>query len=128
MKETEWKIGINNLEKYFVDVDEYRIKEKIESELKKGSDKNIALLIDDLKEENQINEIKQIKQKYGINNKNIEDNEYYYIGEKYSEKLKEESLILKRIKERKIKEQKSREIIEYILLKNKQKVFNIINS
>ena len=128
MKETEWKIGINNLEKYFVDVDEYRIKEKIESELKKGSDKNIALLIDDLKEENQINEIKQIKKKYGINDKNIEDSEYYYIGEKYSEKLKEESLILKRMKERKIKEQKSREIIEYILLKNKQKVFNIINS
>ena len=59
MKETEWKIGINSLEKYFVDVDDYKLKEKIESELKKFSDKNIAFLIDDLKEEKQINEIKK---------------------------------------------------------------------
>ena len=77
MKETEWKIGINSLEKYFVDVDDYKLKEKIESELKKFSDKNIAFLIDDLKEEKQINEIK--KKKYGINNKIIEDSEYYYL-------------------------------------------------
>ena len=35
MKEAEWKIGINESEKYFVNVDEFRLKEKIESEKKK---------------------------------------------------------------------------------------------
>ena len=130
MKEAEWKIGINESEKYFVNVDEFRIKEKIESELNKSSDKNLALLINDLKEDKQINEIQEIKKKYGINIKKEEEigDNNYYKKEKFSDKIKEQDIMLKRTKERKLKEKRNREIIEFILLKSRQRAFNIINS
>ena len=132
MKYVKWKFGINELEKYFMNIDEYGIKEKNELELRKNFYKKLDLLIDDLKEEREIRRIKEREKVYGIDIKKEEkkvtkDNEYW-IDDKALNKMQEQNNFLKMAKERKLKEQKNREIIDNILLKSKQRAYNIQNS
>ena len=130
MKYAKWKFGIDELEKYFMNVDEFGIKEKNEIELRKSFYKKLNILIDELKEEKEMKKIKEREKFYGINIKEEKDvvkkNEYWK-GENAMKIMKEQSQFLKMTKERKIKEQKNREIIERILMKTKQTAFNINN-
>jgi len=130
MKYAKWKFGIDELEKYFMNVDEFGIKEKNEIELRKSFYKKLNILIDELKEEKEMKKIKEREKFYGINIKEekevVKKNEYWK-GENAMKIMKEQSQFLKMTKERKIKEQKNREIIERILMKTKQTAFNINN-
>ena len=132
MKYAKWKFGIYDLEKYFMDVDELCIKQKNEIELRKSLNKKLDLLIDDIKEEQEIKRIKERDKIYGINTKKEEKkakkHNEYWIYEKAGEIMREQSNFLKIIKQRKIKEQKNRDIIESLLIKSKQRAFNINNS
>lgn len=131
-KYAKWKFGINDLDKYFTDVEELGIKEKNELELRKSFYKKIDLLINQLREEKEIREIKEREKAYGIDinkedsNKKVKDNEYW-IDDMAKNKMVEQNIFLKKAKERKLKEQKNREIIDNILLKCKQRAFNINN-
>ena len=131
MKYVKWKFGIDDLEKYFMNVDEFGIKEKNELELRKSFYKKLNILIDELKEEKEMRKIKEREKAYGINANNEEKdvikNIKFWNGEKAMNIMKEQSKILKMTKQRKIKEQKNREIIESILIKTKQRAFNINN-
>ena len=73
------------------------------------------ILIDELKEEKEMRKIKEREKFYGINIKNeekdvVKKNEYWN-GDKAMNIMKEQSQFLKMTKQRKIKEQKNREII-----------------
>ena len=131
-KYAKWKFGINDLDKYFTDVEELGIKEKNELELRKSFYKKIDLLINQLREEKEIREIKEREKAYGIDinkedsNKKVKDNEYWF-DDMAKNKMVEQNIFLKKAKERKLKEQKNREIIDNILLKCKQRAFNINN-
>ena len=132
MKYAKWKFGINELEKYFMDVEEFGIKERNELEMRKSFYKKLNLLIDDLKEEQEMKRIREREKDYGINTKKeekklIKDNEYW-IDEKALYKMKEQNYFLKMAKKRKIREQRNREIIDNILLKCRQSAANINNS
>lgn len=132
MKYAKWKFGINELEKYFMDVEEFGIKERNELEIRKTFYKKLNLLIDDIKDEQEMKRIKEREKDYGINIKKedkklIRDNEYW-IDEKALNKMSEQNHFLKMAKQRKIREQKNRDIIDYILLKCRQSANNINNS
>ena len=130
MKYAKWKFGIDELEKYFMNIDEFGIKEKNELELRKSFYKKLNILIDELKEEKEMRKIKEREKFYGINIKEEKDvvkkNEYWN-GDKAMNIMKEQSQFLKMTKQRKIKEQKNREIIERILMQTKLTAFNINN-
>ena len=131
MKYAKWKFGINELEKYFMDVEEFGIKERNELEIRKTFYKKLNLLIDDIKDEQEMKRIKEREKDYGINIKKedkklIRDNEYW-IDEKALNKMNEQNHFLKMAKQRKIREQRNRDIIDYILLKCRQSANNINN-
>ena len=131
MKYAKWKFGINELEKYFMDVEEFGIKERNELEIRKTFYKKLNLLIDDIKDEQEMKRIKEREKDYGINIKKenkklIRDNEYW-IDEKALNKMSEQNHFLKMAKQRKIREQRNRDIIDYILLKCRQSANNINN-
>ena len=132
MKYAKWKFGINELEKYFMDVEEFGIKERNELEIRKTFYKKLNFLIDDIKDEQEMKRIKEREKDYGINIKKedkklIRDNEYW-IDEKALNKMNEQNHFLKMAKQRKIREQRNRDIIDYILLKCRQSANNINNS
>ena len=132
MKYAKWKFGINELEKYFMDVEEFGIKERNELEIRKTFYKKLNLLIDEIKDEQEMKRIKEREKDYGINIKKedkklIRDNEYW-IDEKALNKMSEQNHFLKMAKQRKIREQRNRDIIDYILLKCRQSANNINNS
>lgn len=132
MKYVKWKLGANDLEKYFMSPDEYIIKEKSDSELRKTFYKKLDILVEDLKEEQEIRILKERENIYDINmnkeeKKQIKNNSYW-LDEKAMNLLKEQSHFLKIIKKRKIKEQKNRDLINNILIRCKQRAFNINNS
>ena len=132
MKYAKWKFGINELEKYFMDVEEFGIKERNELEIRKTFYKKLNLLIDDIKDEQEMKRIKEREKDYGINIKKedkklIRDNEYW-IDEKALNKMNEQNHFLRMAKQRKIREQRNRDIIDYILLKCRQSANNINNS
>ena len=115
-----------------MDVEEFGIKERNELEIRKSFYKKLNLLIDDLKEEQEMKKIREREKDYGINIKReekklIKDNEYW-IDEKALYKMKEQNYFLKMAKKRKIREQRNREIIDNILLKCRQSASNINNS
>ena len=132
MKYVDWKFRINELEKYFINVDEFGIKEKNELKLRKSFYKKLNILIDELKEEKEKKKIKEREKSYGIDLKKedekiMKNNEYWNI-DKTINFLSEQYQFLKKVKDRKIKEQKNRELIQSILIKSRQSVFNINNS
>ena len=79
--------------------------------------------------EKNINNI-DINKSKNIDNKTDEKNFtkiQKYFDDMAKNKMVEQNIFLKKAKERKLKEQKNREIIDNILLKCKQRAFNINN-
>ena len=132
IKYVDWKFGINELEKYFTDVDEFGVKEKNELELRKSFYKKLNILIDNLKEEKEIKRIKEREKAYGIKaekeEKKVIKNNEYWNDDKAINFMREQYQFLKKVKERKIREQKNRDIIQNILIKSRQRAYNINNS
>ena len=143
MKNVDWKFGINQLEKYFTNVNEFTKKEKNGLEMRKSLYKKLNILMDDLKEDK---ENKKTKSKEKANKKEKEkEKAYYYIDLKKEDEnllknndhwnndktlnlLREQYHCLKKVKERKIREQKNRDTIQRIIIKSRQRAFNINNS
>ena len=135
MKYVDWKLGNNESEKYFTN-NEFNLKEKNGAEMRKSFYKKLNLLIDVSKEEK---ENKKTKEKENKKTKTFyidlkkEDEKLFKNNDKWNNDkalnlLKEQYHCLKKVKERKIKEQKNRDIIQRIIIKSRQRAFNINNS
>ena len=131
-KYAQWRFGIADINKYFIDMKEYGQKEEKELEMRKSFYEKVNLVINELKEEKEKRELQNIENKYGIKIENeeknvIKDNEYWN-GDKASNKKEEMCKVLKLIKRRKIKEKKQRNLIEDIMFQCKKGINNIKNS
>ena len=131
-KYIDWKYGIADAQKYFIDMKAYGQQEEVELDMRKSFYEKLQSLIDELKEEKDNKNILEIEKKYGIKAKNEEpkvmkDNEYW-IDEHASNKKEEMCKIMKAIKERKKKENEKRDKIEEIMFRCKKGVYDIKNS
>lgn len=131
-KYADWKYGIPDTEKYFIDMREYGEQEEKELEMRKSFYEKVDLVIKELKEDKEKRDILEIQNKYGIKINNeepkiIKDNEYW-IDEKATNKMEELGKLLKVTKERKKKENRKRNLIEEILFQCKKGANNINNS
>ena len=135
MKYVDWKLGNNESEKYFTN-NEFNLKEKNGAEMRQSFYKKLNLSIDVSKEEK---ENKKTKEKENKKTKTFyidlkkEDEKLFKNNDKWNNDkalnlLKEQYHCLKKVKERKIKEQKNRDIIQRIIIKSRQRAFNINNS
>ena len=130
-KYMNWKYGIADINKYFIDMKEFGEKEEKELEMRKSFYEKVDSVINELKEDKEKKELKEIKNKYGINinkeeKKIIKDNEYWN-GDQANNKKEEMSKILKIMKERKEKEKKNKHLIEEIMFQCKKGINNINN-
>ena len=131
-KYANWKYGIADINKYFVDMKGFGEQEEKELEMRKSFYEKVELVINELKEEKEKRDLLNIESKYGIKindeeKKIIKDNEYW-IDDQACDKLEEMSKVLKMTKERKIKEKEKRNLIEKIMFQCKKGVNNINNS
>ena len=135
MKYVDWKLGNNESEKYFTN-NGFNLKEKNGADMRKSFYKKLNLLIDESKEEK---ENKKTKEKENKKTKTFyidlkkEDEKLFKNNDKWNNDkalnlLKEQYHCLTKVKERKIKEQKNRDIIQRIIIKSRQRAFNINNS
>ena len=135
MKYVDWKLGNNESEKYFTN-NEFNLKEKNGAEMRKSFYKKLNLLIDVSKEEKENKKTKEKENKktktFYIDLKKEDEklfkNNDQWNNDKALNLLKEQYHCLKKVKERKIKEQKNRDIIQRIIIKSRQRAFNINNS
>ena len=130
-KYANWKYGIADINKYFIDMKEFGEREEKELEMRKSFYEKVDSVINELKEDKEKKELKEIKNKYGINiskeeKKIIKDNEYWN-GDQAINKKEEMSKILKIMKDRKIKEKKNKDLIEEIMFQCKKGINNINN-
>ena len=130
-KYADWKYGINDINKYFINMNEFGQKEEKELEMRKSFYEKVDSVINELKEDREKRELLEIEHKYGIKlnkeeKKIIKDNEYW-MGDHAKNKREEICKVLKLTKERKIKEKKNRNLIEEILFQCKKGVNNINN-
>ena len=131
-KYADWKYGIADINKYFIDMKGFGEQEEKELEMRKSFYEKVELVINELKEEKEQRDLLNIENKYGIKindeeKKIIKDNEYW-IDDQACDKLEEMSKVLKMMKERKIKEKAKRNLIEKIMFECKKGVNNINNS
>ena len=131
-KYANWKYGIADINKYFIDMKGFGEQEEKELEMRKSFYEKVELVIKELKEEKEKRDLLNIESKYGIKiddeeKKIIKDNEYW-IDDQACDKLEEMSKVLKMTKERKIKEKEKRNLIEKIMFQCKKGVNNINNS
>ena len=109
-KYADWKYGINDINKYFININEFGQKEEKELEMRKSFYEKVDSVINELKEDREKRELLEIEHKYGIKlnkeeKKIIKDNEYW-MGDHAKNKREEICKVLKLTKERKIKEKK----------------------
>ena len=127
----KWKYGIEDIQKYFIDLQEYGKNEEVELLKRKTFYDYVEEVIDDIKKRKEEKEIKTIEEKYSINYK-----EKYKFGSVKKDPKKEKNInnindvditidkkaelneVLKKIYSRKIKEQQKRKLINEIMLEN----------
>ena len=131
-KYADWKYGIADTEKYFIDMREFGQQEEKELEMRKSFYEKVDLVIKELKEDKEKRDILEIQNKYGIKINNeepkiIKDNEYW-IDDQAINKMEELGKLLKVTKERKKKENRKKNLIEEILFQCKKGANNINNS
>lgn len=130
-KYTEYKYGISEIDKYFMDLKAYGKPEEEEIEKRKTFYEHVEDVIDDIHQVQQQKEIEKLNKKYGIaqDKKKILKSK---INKKefnlpQQNQMVELSRALKEIAKRKKKEKNSREEIGDILLKCKQRLHSIDN-
>ena len=132
-KLAQWKYGIAETQKYFIDMQAYGKPEEDELIKRKTFYDLVEDLIDDIKKTKNEKEIKSIEDKYNGNrnykkfgdvkkkvDKKKEDNKNnddLYAVDNAINKSKELSDVLKKIELRKIREQKKRDLIDNIFFK-----------
>jgi hypothetical protein len=128
-KYTEYKYGIAEIDKYFMDLKAYGKPEEDEIEKRKTFYQHVEDVIDDIHQVQQQKEIEKLNKKYGIDqdNKKITKSKK---GKKefnlpQQKQMVELSRALKEIAKRKKKEKNSREEIGEILEKCKQRLHSI---
>jgi len=136
IKLAQWKFGIAEIEKYFVDLRAYGKPEEEELLKRKTFYDIVEDLIDEIKKEKEEKDINQIKNKYNKDNNNGKDNEKKD-EEKNSDinmvknainKQNEMSEVLKKVKKRKLKEERTRHLIDSILVQSELRRRFINNS
>ena len=133
-KLAKWKYGIADVQKYFIDLQEYGKNEEVELLKRKTFYDYVEEVIDDIKRRKEEKEIKTIEEKYSINYK-----EKYKFGNVKKEQKEEKDVnnindvdntlnkkaelseALKKVHLRKIKEQQKRKIINSIMLENEMR-------
>ena len=129
IKLAQWKFGIAEIEKYFVDLRAYGKPEEEELLKRKTFYDVVEDLIDDIKKVKEEKEIEKIKGKYNKEEKkDLDDFEKNEKGKKKDEdidivdnamnKHAEVSDALKKIQKRKINEEKKRHLIDTILVQS----------
>ena len=131
-KYANWKYGIADINKYFIDMKEFGEQEEKELEMRKSFYENVDRVINELKEDKEKKDLLNIEHKYGINikpeeKKIIKQNEYWNEDQVHN-KRGELCKVLKLTKERKIREKEKRNLIEEIMFQCKKGINNIINS
>lgn len=131
IKLAQWKFGIAEIEKYFVDLRAYGKPEEEELLKRKTFYDVVEDLIDEIKKEKEEEDIKKIKNAYkkeekkSINNlekkedeKDQEKNNDLNMVDNAINKHAEESGVLKKIKNRRINEERKRHLINNILVQS----------
>ena len=131
IKLAQWKFGIAEIEKYFVDLRAYGKPEEEELLKRKTFYDVVEDLIDEIKKEKEEKDIKKIKNAYkkeekkDINNlekkeeeKEQEKNNDLNMVDNAMNKHAEESGVLKKIKNRRINEERKRHLINNILVQS----------
>ena len=131
-KYADWKYGVADINKYFIDMKEFGQHEEKELEMRKSFYENVERVINELKEDKEKKDILNIEHKYGINieheeKKIIKQNEYWNEDQAIN-KREELCKVLKFTKERKMKEKEKRDLIEEIMFQCKKGFNNVINS
>ena len=131
-KYANWKYGIADINKYFIDMKEFGEQEEKELEMRKSFYEHVDRVINELKEDKEKRDLLNIEHKYGINIKTeekkiLKQNEYWN-EDQANNKRGELCKVLKITKERKIREKQKRNVIEEILFQCKKGINNIINS
>ncbi len=128
-KYTEYKYGIAEIDKYFMDLKAYGKPEEEEIEKRKTFYEHVEDVIDDIHQVQQQKEIEKLNKKYGIDQdkKKITKSK---VGKKefnlpQQKQMIELSRALKEIAKRKKKEKNSREEVSDILEKCKQRLHSI---
>ena len=140
IKLAQWKFGIAEIEKYFVDLRAYGKPEEEELLKRKTFYDIVEDLIDEIKKEKEEKDIQKIKNAYqkeekkGINNfekkdkeKDEEKNDLNMVDNAVN-KHAEECGVLKKIKNRRINEERKRHLINNILVQSELKRRAIVRS
>lgn len=129
----QWRYGIADIEKYFIDLNDFGKKEENELDNRKSFYEKVELVIKELKDDQDKKEILEDTEKYGIklnhkkNNKKVKENEYWGDEQKIN-KMVEMNKALKLTEKRKVKEKKNWNKLEELMFQCKKGVYNINNS
>ena len=129
----QWKYGISDAEKYFININDFGKKEENELDHLKSFYEKVDLVIKELKEDEEKKEIMDDTDKYGIkinlnkNNKKVKENEYW-ADEKKINQMMEMNKALKLTEKRKVKEKKNWNKLEELMFQCKKGIYNINNS
>jgi hypothetical protein len=129
----QWRYGIADIEKYFIDLNDFGKKEENELDNRKSFYEKAELVIKELKDDKEKKEIMDDTEKYGIklnhkkNKKKVKENEYWEDEQKIN-KMMEMNKALKLTEKRKVKEKKNWNKLEELMFQCKKGVYNINNS
>jgi DNA replication initiation complex subunit (GINS family) len=79
----QWRYGIADTEKYFIDINDFGKKEENELDHRKSFYEKVDLVIKELKEDEEKKEIMDDTEKYGIKINNKKNNKKFYNIQKY---------------------------------------------
>ena len=131
-KYLNWKYGLADVNKYFIDIDTYKKDPQDLINNKKSFYDRLDDMVDKINEEKEKKDMENIKKQYGININKKKDNVDYDKGENADEydklflKGRKIKNILRETYQRKILEKKIRDKIKSILESSRDKI-NIIN-
>ena len=144
IKYTQWRYGVPDAEKYFVDLNKFKKKEETELENRKSFYEKAEIIIKEVNEDLDKKKSVDISQKYGnkIDNKKKKDKDKekengnseergvndLWNEEKSNNKLEEMNEALKLAEKRRIKEKEIRDKVKKIMFQCKKRVYNINNS
>ena len=142
-KLANWKYGIAEVQKYFIDLQEYGKPEEVELIKRKTFYDLLDELIDDVKKTKKEKELKAIEDKYNNNNK--DRNKFGNVKKKQDKKMENNNNdindvdnfrnkkielceVLKNVKLRRIREKRRRNLINNIMIKSDIKIKAINDS
>ena len=127
-KYANWKYGIEDVQKYFIDLKDIGKDEEKELERRRSFFEKVELMVKNLNEEQERKKYMNVYKKYGINvndqKKNLKENEFW-VNELNDKKMRELNKELKLTEQRKIKEKENRKKLKNILKKYREGFDNI---